>query len=124
MSVHVRDGLARLGAGVEDDAVTGVGDAFSRRDPVRPGDHVAEQPGNSCIIALFRPYHGCCRVTALRSVVMVLIPASAVVSSRSMDILDFRQSSGGRRVGDLGMKDRGPWSCAIPAAARKRLNGQ
>src|SRR5215470_3848103 len=97
---------------------------------------------------------------------MVPIPARAVVISRSMDILDFRQSSaesvgmprklspdmawnprpgvglavhsgcwpGGlpltvrrrtvRWVGDLGMKDRGPWSCATSAAAGKRPDGE
>src|ERR671925_1005901 len=89
----------------------------------------------------------------------------AVVTSRSMDILDFRQSpagsagasraplpdparhprpgvrlavhpgswpgglpmtsqaTDGQMGGDLGMRDRGPWSCATSAAVRKRPDG-
>jgi hypothetical protein len=36
-------GLARVGAGVEDHAVTGLTDALIGSDPVRPVDHLAEQ---------------------------------------------------------------------------------
>jgi len=43
--VDVRDGLTGLGAGVEDDPVTGLGHALGRRDLPDCVDHLAEQRG-------------------------------------------------------------------------------
>ena len=42
--VDVRDDLARVGAGVEDDAIAALADPLLLRDAVHPGDHLAEQP--------------------------------------------------------------------------------
>jgi hypothetical protein len=42
--VDVRNGLARVGAGVEDDAIAALADPFRLCDAVHPGDHLAEQP--------------------------------------------------------------------------------
>lgn len=43
MSVHVPDRLAGLHAGVEDDAVPGIGDALGFRDPLRLGGQLVHQ---------------------------------------------------------------------------------
>jgi hypothetical protein len=43
--VDVRDGLAGLGTGVEDDPVTGLGDGVGGRDLLHRADHLTEQRG-------------------------------------------------------------------------------
>jgi hypothetical protein len=61
MRVHVMYGLARVSAGVEDHTVSGIGDAFSHRHPMRLGRDLGEQSlvggyGSQVAVVIARNY--------------------------------------------------------------------